>query len=329
MFKKVLETKIEKKTKFTVTLVCDTCGSNFSRIANKSRMVALMNNDHHFCNHACYGISRKRGGHSYKKSQDTCEEKYGYSHHMKSLDFKKKFDDLIEEKYGVRNVAKAEQVRKKLSEINSRPELIEEKRKRWEGDLNPAKQEEVKEKIVLGLRSWCRRTYGVDNPSQVREFYERSRQTCKERFGDIHPIRVLENKRRETCLKKYGSTNPLNSSYVMDKIMLKKWNMTWDEKKETLSEYEKYSREVWKVTISQPLEYIENYDLRGKDYHLDHKFSIAEGFRQGISSKIIGNIVNLEILPSRENILKSDSCSIDKQTLLLEYHKRNQHEEDG
>lgn len=247
---------------------------------------------------------------------------------MKSHDFKKKFDDLIEEKYGVRNVTKTEQVRRKLSEVNKQPEIAEQKRKRWKGDFNPAKQQVVKEKIVDGLRSWCRNTFGVDNPSQVKEIYEKSRQTCKERFGDVHPIRVLEDKRRETCLRKYGSTNPLNSHYVMDKLMLKKWGMTWDEKRETLSEYEKYTREVWKVTISQPLELLENYDLRGKDYHLDHKFSIAEGFRQGIPSKIIGDIVNLEILASRENIVKSDGCSIDKHDLLLEYQKRNQNEED-
>jgi len=59
-----------------------------------------------------------------------------------------------------------------------------------------------------------------------------------------------------------------------------------------------------------------------ENFHLDHKFSIAEGYRQGISAEVIGNIANLQIIPALENILKSDNCSITKEELLLEIEKR-------
>ena len=50
---------------------------------------------------------------------------------------------------------------------------------------------------------------------------------------------------------------------------------------------------------------------RGKfTYHLDHKFSILEGFRNNIPPYIIGSRYNLELLPFKENLSKKTKCSI-------------------
>lgn len=324
MYESVIEKKIGKKTEFTVYLVCDVCCKDVVRTCNRGQSLALIKRKHHFCDHKCYGQSRKKGGLSYIQAQETCVEKFGASHHMKSPDFKKTFDDKLEEKYGVRNTSQTEEVRKKLSIANLKPDVVEKHRHAWSGDNNPAKRSEVKEKIMLGLKEWCQKTHGVDNPSQIKEIYERGRQTCLERFGDVHPIRVLEDKRRETCNERYGAPNPSQAASVMDKIMLAKWGQTWKERNDSLPEYEKYTRAVWRCTNMQPLETLVNYDKRGIDFHLDHKFSIAEGFRQNLSPEVIGNIANLQILSSHENILKSDSCSISKDDLLLEIEKIHQ-----
>jgi len=239
---------------------------------------------------------------------------------MKSPVFKKKFDDLFEEKHGVRNAMQTTECRQQLSERMNQPEVKEQLRQNWI-ENNPAKRPEIKQKIVAGLKNWALTTHGVENASQVPEIYARGRQKCIEKYGDVHPIRVLEEKRQATCLKRFGSTNPFNSKLVRDKWTLEKWGMTWEERSALTPEYLKYKRSVWKVTNSQPLEYIPDYDKRSSDLHLDHKFSIAEGFRQGLPPEVIGNIANLQMLSSRENIAKSDACSISKEALLLQIER--------
>ena len=56
---------------------------------------------------------------------------------------------------------------------------------------------------------------------------------------------------------------------------------------------------------------LENYDKRGKrGYHLDHMFSIFEGFKQNIDPSIVGHIKNLRMIPFKENLSKFNKCSI-------------------
>ena len=60
---------------------------------------------------------------------------------------------------------------------------------------------------------------------------------------------------------------------------------------------------------------MENYQKRGVSgiegsYQLDHKYSILEGFKQGIAPEIIGAINNLEFIPWEENASKRTNCSI-------------------
>ena len=61
---------------------------------------------------------------------------------------------------------------------------------------------------------------------------------------------------------------------------------------------------------------------RGKNYHLDHKYSIFEGFNNGVSPKIIGQYYNLEIMTAYDNLKKNKQCSITLNEL-LEYEKIN------
>lgn len=64
---------------------------------------------------------------------------------------------------------------------------------------------------------------------------------------------------------------------------------------------------------------IEDSDLRGNDYHLDHIFSIKQGFLNRIDPEIIGHITNLRIIKSCDNISKSDTCHKTIIELLTDY----------
>ena len=98
--------------------------------------------------------------------------------------------------------------------------------------------------------------------------------------------------------------------------LVKRYNdMDYNEWLENLPEYQKYKSDVMKVTNRQPIHTLPNYNNRGVSgidgaYHLDHKFSINEGFRQNVDPKLIGNIVNLEFIPWEENLNKGTKCSI-------------------
>ena len=98
--------------------------------------------------------------------------------------------------------------------------------------------------------------------------------------------------------------------------LVKRWgHRDYDEYLNNLSEFKKYKKRVISITNKQPIHTLLNYDKRGVsgidgNYHLDHKFSILEGFIQKIDSKIIGDIKNLEFIPWEDNVKKRTKCSI-------------------
>lgn len=80
-----------------------------------------------------------------------------------------------------------------------------------------------------------------------------------------------------------------------------------------LDDFEKYRREVRNLTeknykkfkhLINPLQI-----KRNKKYHLDHKFSIYEGYKQNIPSDVISHWVNLEITDGTINQSKGIKCS--------------------
>ena len=98
----------------------------------------------------------------------------------------------------------------------------------------------------------------------------------------------------------------------------------YDEWLKNLPIYQKYKSDVIKITNKQPIEKLKFFDKRGLcgvegAYQLDHKFSISEGFKQGIEPEIIGNIVNLEFIPWEENLNKGVKCSITENELRTIY----------
>ena len=96
--------------------------------------------------------------------------------------------------------------------------------------------------------------------------------------------------------------------------------INYNEYINNLSEFKKYKRKVTSVTKKQPIHNLVYFEKRGisgidGNYHLDHKFSIVEGFKQKISPWVIGNIINLEFIPCEENIKKRTKCSINEKEL--------------
>jgi len=88
------------------------------------------------------------------------------------------------------------------------------------------------------------------------------------------------------------------------------YNMTLEEWYSMVSEKKLYYLEVRAITRKQALSTLENFEKRGTSknngYHLDHIYPISIGFTNNISATIIGNIKNLQYIPWKENLQKSN-----------------------
>ena len=108
---------------------------------------------------------------------------------------------------------------------------------------------------------------------------------------------------------------------LYDHIYLKRTGFTYQEFQKRLPEFKKYYQKVRYITNKQPLHTLKNFNKRGKAgeigaYHLDHKFSIIEGFKKNISPDIIGNIANLHMIPWEINVMKQGDCCIELEELI-------------
>ena len=127
---------------------------------------------------------------------------------------------------------------------------------------------------------------------------------------------MFKNISKETCLKKYDSEYFL-SSETRRKLFEE---LGYQNLSENIRDYDRYARIVWKYTRKQDLNSLDNFDKRGVlSYHIDHKFSIFEGFKQGILPQIIGDISNLEMLYYKDNVRKKAKCSKTKELLFNDY----------
>ena len=159
---------------------------------------------------------------------------------------------------------------------------------------------------------------------------ESTKITNLEKYGVEYVLQstIVKTKSKATKLKLYDDVNYNNIElrkqnnlikYGVDEYVKTKVTKGIIKSDNDLALLEIYKKEVAKVTYKQNIELLDNFELRGKSnisgtYQLDHKFSIAEGFEQSILPLYIGNIYNLEMIPSLENASKGKKCSITMKT---------------
>jgi hypothetical protein len=72
-----------------------------------------------------------------------------------------------------------------------------------------------------------------------------------------------------------------------------------------------YSEQVRKQTEQTfKTEYIENKELRGKGWVLDHKLSVKEAYLQGVPPDMVSHVCNLQMVPKEYNSSKGARSSI-------------------
>lgn len=124
-----------------------------------------------------------------------------------------------------------------------------------------------------------------------------------------------------TCLEKYGVDNPSKCPKIQQKLSdaaTKRYSGV------DRTEINQYYKEVKKITKRSWKKYWHLINLSGvtrsPDWHLDHIFSIKEGFSNSIPAEIIGHWTNLRIIAREQNSSKGSDCHKTKEQLYEDYY---------
>lgn len=165
------------------------------------------------------------------------------------------------------------------------------------------------------LEYWVNKGYNKEEAEIKRSEYQD--------FSSINAIIKLYNCSEKEAIEyqitksaKVRSTNELNNNWIP---LNKK------------SECELYYRDVWNLTEKNYKRYYtiinpnnlkrSHFKNETNPWHLDHKFSVKQGFLENVDYKIIASPANLEIISGKENSIKKDKCSISLEELKKEAEK--------
>lgn len=283
-------------------------------------------------------------------------EKYGCEFVSQVPEIKQKIKQTIFEHYGTYDYLNSEQNKHNMYDENgvhkSKSKEANEKRKQTllerygttdrfkiNNGHEKANSKEGREKAKQTLL----KNHGVTSTWKLQKTKDTIKKTNLEKYGETCYFKTDEfkEKLKEHNIEKYGVENYFNSEDYKIKskeVSLKKYNSEYylssELRKqreienghwisdEDRTEYELYRLNVWRITNKQDLESLKDIDKRGRidlnpdAYHIDHKFSIREGFEENIPPEIIGSLKNLEMIPGRKNCAKNSKCSITKEELL-------------
>lgn len=257
-------------------------------------------------------------------------EKYGHVCSLHGGSAKIKKEDTIRERYGddIVNISQLDWVKNKK---------IKTCRNNFGVD-HPMQSSIVRDKSIKTVM----RKYGVDNISKVQFIIEqiKHKNFTKDPITGLSPYELGMLKRKQFNLKKYGTPYYFQTEEFKQKykcIMLEKYGVDnyfktkefSDEFHKPLNEYDlkkrrDYYKKVYiytKKTFCKHEKMICGTKKRSKTFHLDHLYSINQGFLNNIDPKIIGSLVNLQLLEGVLNKSKGDDCWLTINELLDLYNK--------
>lgn len=251
-----------------------------------------------------------------QKRKDTCAEKYGVEHPAQNSDIKKKTLETNMEKYGVPHPAQLDEIKQKMKETT---------KERYGCDYY-SQSEDYK----LKTKNTCKVKYGVDYWLQAPENKEMIREVCESKYNvkNISQVEKIKEKKCQKAQEKYGVNNVSQSEEIKIKKYKTALNHGFILPKEMKDDYQRYKDTVAKLTEKTYFKYIEeinpkrlNRGVSNNSHHLDHKFSIFQGFLENIPEEVIASKINLELINARDNRSKGKNCSWTKEDLLNQFSK--------
>jgi hypothetical protein len=155
----------------------------------------------------------------------------------------------------------------------------------------------------LKLKAGMLAKYGVDNPSKLEEIRINKRDFFMSKYGVENPFQIDVNSR----IEKSKNTMIENGRWIKD-----------EDKKP----FELYKKKVWIFTNKSIVDFDAYWLLKNRsinDHHIDHIYSIYDGFVNKVEPKLIGSIVNLQSLDANHNRSKGSDSWITLEDLTSVY----------
>ena len=190
--------------------------------------------------------------------------------------------------------------------------------------------------------------YGSESFFNTVLFKEKVENTSMRKHGTTHHLssKEVKNKIKQNNLDKYGVENVSqipevkikrnktlhDNGFMFDDKYTKKWldkikkthieNGSWFDFNDLRlqEEFKKYKRRVRYLTEKINLEKllgIQSKNRKQNKIHIDHIYSIGEGFRNNIPPEIIADPNNLQLLSEKDNISKGMRSDISIEQLYL------------
>lgn len=181
---------------------------------------------------------------------------------------------------------------------------------KWSGEKNPSKKDEIKFK----------KGQVIINEDFIKNIIE------SKNFEYISLIN-LDGKRSEVLIKcpkehilkkKYLNFIRKNKKFICEKCFYESIGLKLSDKEiEEFRIYSKVVRALTAKTYKLNKNYInpKNLEIGKNKNHIDHRYSVFEGFRNKVNPKIISSKENLEVIPAKQNLSKLYKCSISLEEL--------------
>ncbi len=124
--------------------------------------------------------------------------------------------------------------------------------------------------------------------------------------------------RKKTLIEKYGSEN-YNNPDKTKSTRISNGTQIDDTLINNFKDYKKVAmnRTITIYSNNKKIINANNLKRAKKEYHIDHIYSIKQGFLNNIPLEIITHPCNLQMIHYKENLIKQDSCWITLESLLL------------
>ena len=197
------------------------------------------------------------------------------------------------------------------------------------GDKNPMKNDVVRKKHKTTMSSKSHKNLMSEvmigkNLGNIRDDLKARNKTKEHRDAVSKGVKksYIKNsnlrKERSKVGNQYGFGNKETQKKIGDVL-----NWTPIHKKDKFSVYTETVRRLTNEEYQKYFELIPNAKKRSREYHLDHKYSISDGFRNNIPAQVISHYKNFEIKHHSINESKGANSNIKLPQLLKDIMHSN------
>lgn len=175
--------------------------------------------------------------------------------------------------------------------------------------------------------------YGGKQPAASSEVRDRMQETSKERYGvaNASSSPLIKEKRKKVLNERYGVSNAAHIPEARAKISShanERWATVYQGKEFTAEgltrkQYSARAGQYADTQYQRHKHWLDPENKRGKHWHVDHIYSVTDGFLNNVSIDVISDITNLRLISDKENYAKNRHSHKSLDQLYEDYSTSN------